>query len=109
MNRRAIQPCVKGVFVVDGDVSHAIEEPTSLNTLDLIPQLHQAGISAVKIEGRQRSPAYVAEVVKTWREAIDLYRSNPSGYSTNARWMSELGRLSEGNQTTLGAYSRTWQ
>ncbi|WP_299728023.1 peptidase U32 family protein [uncultured Endozoicomonas sp.] len=109
-NEQAGYPTLcKGRFAVNGHISHAIEEPTSLNTLDLIPQLHEAGISAVKIEGRQRSPAYVAEVVRIWREAIDHYQANPAAFATNDRWMSGLGRLSEGSQTTLGAYSRTWQ
>ncbi len=99
----------KGRFRVNDKVGHAIEAPTSLNTLDLIPQLHRAGVSAVKIEGRQRSPAYVAEVVSIWRAALDQYRKNPAGFTVNERWMNGLARLSEGSQTTLGAYSRPWQ
>ncbi|KEI71143.1 ubiquinone anaerobic biosynthesis protein UbiU [Endozoicomonas elysicola] len=109
-NEQAGYPTLcKGRFEVNGKVSHAIEEPTSLNTLDLIPELYQAGISAVKIEGRQRSPAYVAEVVRIWREAIDHYQTNPTSFSTHERWMSGLAKLSEGSQTTLGAYNRPWQ
>ncbi len=52
----------KGRFEVGGQRDYAIEEPTSLNTLALLPQLIEAGVSAIKIEGRQRSPSYVAEV-----------------------------------------------
>lgn len=99
----------KGRFNVQDEVFHALEEPTSLNTLNLIPQLSQMGISAVKIEGRQRSPAYVAEVTRTWREAIDSYQANPGQFTAKESWMANLGRLSEGSQTTLGAYSRPWQ
>lgn len=109
-NEQAGYPTLcKGRFRVNDKVSHAIEEPVSLNTLDLIPQLHRAGIRAVKIEGRQRSPAYVAEVVSIWRQALDRYRENPDGFATNERWMNGLARLSEGSQTTLGAYNRPWQ
>ncbi len=46
----------KGRFEVEGETYYAFEEPTSLNTLDLLPQLCAAGIRAIKIEGRQRSP-----------------------------------------------------
>ena len=99
----------KGRFDVQGEVTHAIEKPTSLNTLDLIPELHRAGLSAVKIEGRQRSPAYVGEVVRIWREALDSYKANPEGFQTKENWMQGLSRLSEGSQTTLGAYDRVWQ
>lgn len=50
--------CVKAA-TVDGERYHALEEPTSLNTLELLPELMAANIASVKIEGRQRSPAYV--------------------------------------------------
>ncbi len=50
----------KGRYLVDGERYHALEEPTSLNTLELLPELMAANIASVKIEGRQRSPAYVS-------------------------------------------------
>ncbi len=99
----------KGRFDVDGELYHTIEEPTSLNTLDLIPQLSQCGIKAVKIEGRQRSPAYVAQVTQTWRKALDAYKASPENFKATAQWHHALGELSEGSQTTLGAYHRDWQ
>ncbi|KLW01062.1 U32 family peptidase [Klebsiella aerogenes] len=60
----------KGRYLVDGERYHALEEPTSLNTLELLPELMAANIASVKIEGRQRSPAYVTQVAKVWRQAI---------------------------------------
>ena len=54
----------KGRYLVDGERYHALEEPTSLNTLELLPELMAANIASVKIEGRQRSPAYVSR----WRK-----------------------------------------
>lgn len=50
----------KGRYLVDGERYHALEEPTSLNTTELLPELMAANIASVKIEGRQRSPAYVS-------------------------------------------------
>jgi putative protease len=99
----------KGSFQVEGSTFHAIEEPTSLNTLELLPQLIKAGVKAVKIEGRQRSPVYVEQVTKVWRAAIDACKKNPEGFQAQQDWMTELGKVSEGTQTTLGAYSRPWQ
>ncbi|MFQ6024842.1 MAG: peptidase U32 family protein, partial [Acidiferrobacterales bacterium] len=49
----------KGRFEVGENIFYALEEPTSLNVLDLLPQLIKAGVAAIKVEGRQRSPAYV--------------------------------------------------
>ncbi len=99
----------KGRFDVDGEVYHALEEPTSLNTMELLPQLMKAGIAAVKIEGRQRSPAYVAEVTKAWRTAIDRCKADPEHYQLDPVLDSSMAQLSEGCQTTLGAYHRTWK
>ncbi|MCB1923860.1 MAG: U32 family peptidase [Gammaproteobacteria bacterium] len=99
----------KGRYAVGGHTYYAIEEPTSLNTLDLLPQLAAAGVAAIKLEGRQRSPAYVRQVTGVWRAAIDSCRRDPAGYRPLAEWQQVLGRVSEGQQTTLGAYARPWQ
>mgnify|MGYP006191021621 FL=1 len=99
----------KGRFDVAGENYYALEEPTSLNTLSLLPQLLAAGVSAIKIEGRQRSPAYVAQVTQVWRQAIDSAKSTPARYSVHPAWMGALNKLAEGQQHTLGAYSRPWK
>ncbi|CZF84833.1 putative protease YhbU precursor [Grimontia celer] len=99
----------KGRFVTDGEPFHALEEPTSLNTLSILPELFEANIASVKIEGRQRSPAYVEQVTRTWRQAIDSYKGNPDSYQVQPQWNQCLDSVSEGAQTTLGAYHRKWQ
>lgn len=109
-NEKAGYPTLcKGRFEAEGKTYHVLEEPTSLNTLNILPELHKAGVKAIKIEGRQRSPAYVGQVVGIWREAIDRLMANPADFKTEAQWFSTLQTLSEGAQTTLGAYSRPWQ
>ncbi len=99
----------KGRFEVNNESYYAIEEPTSLNTLELLPQLLAMGVRAIKIEGRQRSPAYVAQVTKVWREAIDNCRDHAQRYSVKPAWMSELNKVAEGQQHTLGAYHKPWK
>lgn len=99
----------KGRFMVNGQRFHALEEPTSLDTMDLIPELAKIGVSAVKIEGRQRSPAYVEQVTQVWRAALDSHRRAPERYQVEPIWRQTLAGLSEGSQTTLGAYHRAWQ
>ena len=100
----------KGRFDVGEDENYyAIEEPTSLNTLSLLPQLAQMGVRAIKIEGRQRSPAYVAQVTKVWREAIDSCAAQPQHYTPKGQWMAALDQVAEGQQHTLGAYHRPWK
>ena len=99
----------KGRYFVGNTLYHPIEEPTSLNTIELLPELFAANIASVKIEGRQRSPAYVEQVTKVWRQAIDRYKANPQAFQAEKNWMDTLGSVSEGTQTTLGAYHRKWQ
>ncbi|MGA9574965.1 MAG: peptidase U32 family protein [Lysobacterales bacterium] len=99
----------KGRFQVGSHTFYALEEPTSLNTLSILPELRKIGVSAVKVEGRQRSPAYVAQVTAVMRAAIDQCMLNPDTYQTKDQWMRELADVSEGSQTTLGAYHRPWQ
>ncbi len=98
----------KGRFAVGGEVFHALEEPTSLNTLDLLPRLHAAGVAAVKIEGRQRGVAYVSTVARTWRQAIDTLVREGSDWRARAQWQDALSAHAEGHQTTLGPYHRAW-
>ncbi|CAH0992777.1 putative protease YhbU [Sinobacterium norvegicum] len=99
----------KGRFEVNGDTYHALEEPTSLSTLDLIDKLIDAGVVSVKIEGRQRSPAYVEQITSVWRQAIDKALTSPEHYASEPQWRDTLAKLSEGSQTTLGAYHRSWK
>jgi collagenase-like PrtC family protease len=99
----------KGRFQVGEHVFYALEEPTSLNTLPILPRLREIGVSAIKLEGRQRSPAYVAQVTAVMRAAIDSCLQDSKGYHPRDRWMQELESVSEGAQTTLGAYHRPWQ
>ncbi len=98
----------KGRFDVGGEIFHALEEPTSLNTLELLPKLVQAGVVALKIEGRQRGVAYVRSVTRTWREALDRYQASPQQWQLQADWQHALSAHAEGHQTTLGPYHRRW-
>ncbi|UWQ64862.1 U32 family peptidase (plasmid) [Leisingera caerulea] len=93
----------KGCFSAGGQTGHLFEDPASLNAEQLIPQLHKAGVTALKIEGRQRSKSYVAQVVRNFRAAVDALEAGqplPQGM---------LARLSEGQAMTTGAYKKTWR
>jgi putative protease len=51
-----------------------------LSMIEHIPELIEAGISSLKIEGRNKSEYYVAIIVNAYRKAIDLYYSDPENY-----------------------------
>ncbi len=99
----------KGRFQSGDDIFYAIEEPTSLNVLEILPELVNIGVAAIKIEGRQRSPAYVAKVTRIFRAALDSYKTTPNNYQPDSEWLQQLQRVSEGCSSTLGALHRPWQ
>jgi collagenase-like PrtC family protease len=66
-------------------------------------------IAAIKTEGRQHSPAYVARVTRIWRAAIDAVKRSADGFKPTAAWIAELAKVSEGSMHTLGAYYRPWK
>ncbi len=83
---------------------YAFEEPISLNLTRLLPDLMRAGVTALKIEGRQRSKAYVRSVVSEFRNAVDAYSEGKDPDISN------LLALTEGQKETQGAFrSKTWR
>lgn len=93
----------KGRFTVMGETGYVFEEPTSLNALEHLGELAQAGVKALKIEGRQRGRAYIAEVVAGVRAAADAAARGET------RDIGALRALSEGGRETAGAYRKTWR
>lgn len=53
-----------------------ILSPKDLCTLPFIEHLIEAGVASLKIEGRNRSPEYVAAVTAAYRKAVDFYFEN---------------------------------
>lgn len=99
----------KGRYVVNGELNYAIEEPTSLSVLDILPELVKLGVSAIKVEGRQRSPAYVAQVTRVLRQALDAAEKSPDTFAPRSDWVAALDKVAEGRTHTLGALDRAWQ
>ncbi len=93
----------KGRFVTRGRAAYLFEEPTSLSAILLLPEMMKAGVTALKIEGRQRGRAYVAQVVAALRRAVDAAaRGDPVP-------VPALHAVMEGRRETAGAYEKTWR
>ena len=95
-------PC-KARWVTRGRASYIFDEPVGLNAMDILPQLKQAGVTALKIEGRQRSKAYVTQIVSAFRAALDALAAGAPLPPV------ALGGLVEGHKETLGAYRKGWR
>ncbi|HEY2492010.1 MAG TPA: DUF3656 domain-containing protein [Paenibacillus sp.] len=63
---------VDGVQKPMGDVTYLLS-PKDLAAIDIMPELIEAGVISFKIEGRLKTPEYVANVVSKYRKAIDRY------------------------------------
>lgn len=95
----------KGRFDVDGALAYLFEDPVSLNAMALLAALRRAGVTAVKVEGRQRGKAYVARVASAFRGAIDALDQRED----TAPFECLLTDLAEGGRETAGAYRKTWR
>ena len=80
---RCAQPCrlpytlvnKNGKDLLDGrDAGQYLLSPRDLNTLQVLPQIIEAGVVSYKIEGRMKRPEYVAVVVDAYRRAMDSYK-----------------------------------
>lgn len=95
----------KGTFRTAGKVSHLFEDPVSLNAGAILSSLKAAGVTALKIEGRQRGKGYVKEVVRAFRKAVDAVERG----SDTVEIDRILAGQSEGRRQTTGAYRKTWR
>nr|WP_238480435.1 U32 family peptidase [Clostridium chrysemydis] len=68
--------------------------------IDYMPELLNAGISSLKIEGRNKSEYYVAIVVNAYRKAIDLYYEGPENYKLPKEVRDELFKVSHREYNT---------
>ena len=57
--------------------------------IEHIPEILDAGIDSLKIEGRMKTALYVATVARTYRKAIDDYKKDPELYKKNMPWYLE--------------------
>ncbi|MHC5202506.1 peptidase U32 family protein [Myroides sp. LJL119] len=94
------QNCRKKYTVIDQESGFEIEidnqymmSPKDLCTIDLLDQVVDSGIKVLKIEGRGRSPEYVATVVKAYKEALDSIEEKTYDSKKVQRWIGELEKV----------------
>ncbi|MSU33026.1 MAG: U32 family peptidase [Pedosphaera sp.] len=59
--------------------------PQDLSGLEVLPELVRAGVSSLKIEGRLKSPHYVASITRVYREALDALGGGTTGKVSRTR------------------------
>lgn len=95
-----LQPCRREFEVIDKDQSGSlvlgedyVMSPKDLCTIEIIDKLIEAGIDSFKIEGRKRAPEYIAKVVSTYRQAIDLYFDGKLTLEIKKQFVEELQKV----------------
>lgn len=93
------QPCRLAYDLVDeaGQSVVAVEGDRLLCPRDYLgiahlPELVDAGVASLKIEGRMKNPDYVFNVVRVWRRALDMLRDGAWDSGAVEELERELGR-----------------
>lgn len=74
---RCAQPCRLTFSNAEQKVDNKhLLSPKDLCTLEILPEIIEAGVYSLKIEGRMKKPEYVASVVAIYRKYIDRYLKN---------------------------------
>ena len=101
-----VQPCRRRWWLKEESGTEYIYDGVRfMNSRDLcmiahIPELIEANIDALKIEGRMRHPHYVEIVSKTYREAIEAYYDGNFTKKKAGRWVTELKKVYNRGFTT---------
>lgn len=112
---RCAQPCRLPYRVYEQEKGTAVNKEDQkcvlsmkdLCTLDILPQILEAGVFSLKIEGRMKSPRYTAGVVRIYRKYLDRYLEYGSeGYYVEPEDKKELLDLFDRGGFTSGYYTR---
>lgn len=75
--------------------------------IEHVPDLINAGIDSLKVEGRMKTALYVATVARTYRKTIDDYQTDPKRYEANMDWYKEeIGKCTYREFTTGFFYGK---
>ncbi|MGO0061404.1 peptidase U32 family protein [Brevibacillus fluminis] len=72
--------------------------------IESIPEMVDAGVESLKIEGRMKTVHYVATVVNTYRRVIDAYCENPDEFVFKDEWREEILKAANRPVTTAFFY-----
>lgn len=89
----------------DKAASGYLMSPKDIETLEILPELIEAGINSFKIEGRMKNPEYVAGVTAIYRKYIDMYFNNPEEYKVDKNDIKILTQLFNRGGFTNGYFT----
>ncbi|RYM00498.1 U32 family peptidase [Sporolactobacillus sp. THM7-7] len=97
------------LFDMDGSTARSLipegAEPFSMSAVDLsmlhhIPEMIDAGVNSLKIEGRMKSIHYVSTVSNVYRQAVDAYCADPEHFTFDPAWEEEIWKVAQRDLST---------
>lgn len=89
---------------INGKNQSYLLSPKDMCTIEILPELLQAGVYSLKIEGRMKRPEYAAGVTAIYRKYLDLFERHPESYQIEAEDMQELLDLYQRDGFNKGYY-----
>ena len=90
--------------IAEGEEGTYIFNSKDLCMVEYLPELAAAGVSSIKIEGRMKTPLYVAMVTKVYREALDDLQQDSSRYARKKEYYKSLLSLVSHRSYSTGFY-----
>lgn len=92
--------------ITEGEEGTYIFNSKDLCMIDYLEEMEKAGVCSIKIEGRMKSPLYVAMVIKAYRQALDDLHTDPELYRKNKplyhKWLAMASHRMESTGFYLG-------
>ena len=89
---------------INGKNQSYLLSPKDMCTIEILPELLQAGVYSLKIEGRMKRSEYAAGVTAIYRKYLDLFERHPESYQIEAEDMQELLDLYQRDGFNKGYY-----
>lgn len=87
---RCAQPC-RLTYSANGIIEKYLLSPKDMCTIEAVPDILDAGVYSLKIEGRMKSPEYVAGVSYAYRKYVDMYlEKGRDGYRVEEQDIRQL-------------------
>jgi len=86
--------------IAEDDRGSYIFNSKDLCMIEHIPEMIEAGITSLKIEGRMKTINYLSSTVKVYREAIDSYCADPKKYRVKQEWLEQLASINHRDYCT---------
>ncbi len=112
---RCAQPCRMPYTLIDYDSKESVGpelakkyllSPRDINTLEILGQLIEVGITSFKIEGRMKRAEYVALVTSKYRKYIHNFLEYRGEYEINDKDYEELLQIFNRGEFTVGHYKK---